>query len=477
MNTNQHTTSSMLDRRRFLTTAACGFGGIALHSMMAEMAQAASPLALRAPHFPARAKRVIFLFMQGGPSQHDLFDYKPRLARDHGQRMGVTNEQEGVSTVGIDKYLTLGPMAKFSPRGQSGMVMSDLLPHLASVADDLCLLRSVQTDNNAHAIATLQFQTGATTDVRPSMGAWTSYGLGTENQDLPSFITIRPDSDVRTYGSAFLPAAHQGTAISNVPTNPKQAAIRHLFNPETTPAVQRRELDFVQALNRGTLARTGSDAQMEGVIESFELAFRMQAETPKLVDMSGESKATLELYGIGNPATDGTGRACLLARRLSEAGVRFVQVGIPGWDHHGNLRDELPKTCATMDQPAAALIKDLKRRGLFDDTLVLWSGEFGRTPWSQDLSGTAPIDKHGREHQPESFCAWLAGGGVKGGLTHGTTDDFGFRGVENNVHLHDLHATMLHLLGLDHTRLTHRYAGRDFRLTDVYGEVVKEILA
>ncbi len=468
--------TSKLSRRKLLCTAACGFGGLALQSMLADMAQAASPLAVRSPHFPARAKRVIFLFMAGGPSQHDLFDYKPRLVRDHGQRMGVTNEQEGVSTVGIDKYLALGPMAPITPRGQSGMMMSDLLPNLASVADDLCLLRAVQTDNNAHAIATLQFQTGATTDARPSMGAWASYGLGTENQDLPSFIAIRPDSDVRTYGAAFLPAAHQGTGIMDIPTNPKQSAIRHLFNSDATRESQRRELDFVQSLNRGTLARAGSDAQMEGVIESFELAFRMQAETPKLVDMSGESKATLELYGIGNPTTERNGRACLLARRLSEAGVRFVQVGIGGWDHHGNLREELPRSCSGMDQPVAALIKDLKRRGLFDDTLVLWSGEFGRTPWSQDLSGTAPIDKHGREHQPESFCAWLAGGGVRGGLTHGTTDEFGFQGIENKVHLHDLHATLLHLLGLDHTRLTFRQAGRDFRLTDVFGTVVHEIL-
>ncbi len=477
---NTYTSFPPLNRRHFLRSATCGFGGLALSSMLADLTQAAtSPLALRAPHFAARAKRVIFLFMGGGPSQHDLFDYKPLLARNHGKPIGLANKDVPRLTngLGFGNYLAMGPMAPITPRGQSGLMMSDLLPHLATVADDLCLLRTLQVDNSAHGQATVQFHAGSSTDARPSMGAWVSYGLGTENQNLPSFVAIRPQADVRTYGAAFLPAAHQGTAITNVTADPKQAPIRHLFDPETTREEQRRELDFVQSLNRGMLARSGADAQMEGVIESFELAFRMQAETPKLVDLSGESKATLALYGIDNPKTEANGRACLLARRMSEAGVRFVQVSIGGWDHHGNLRAELPQACATMDQPVAALLKDLKSRGLLADTLVLWSGEFGRTPWSQDFSGTAPIEKHGREHQPESSCAWMAGGGVKGGLTYGTTDEFGYRPVENKVHLHDLHATMLHLLGLDHTRLTYRHAGRDFRLTDVYGEVLTDILA
>jgi Protein of unknown function (DUF1501) len=463
------------NRRQLLRTAACGFGSLALQGMLTSLAHAAaSPLAVRAPHFAPRARRVIFLFIQGGPSQLDLFDPKPLIKRKHGEKISPPVDGNKV-TIGVDKYLALAPVAPVRPRGASGMMMSDLMPHLASVADDLCLLRAVHTDNEAHAPATLQLHTGASIDARPSMGSWISYGLGTENENLPSFITIHPDSDVRTYGAGFLPAAHQGTPV-NVSAG-KDAAIRYLVDRESTPAVQRRRLDLVQSMNRRLLSRVESDPWMEGTIESFELAFRMQTETPRLVDLSGETEATRDLYGIGRSETERHGRACLLARRLSEAGVRFVQVTIGGWDHHGNIRGALPQSCASSDRPVAGLIKDLKSRGLLDDTLVVWSGEFGRTPWSQDLSGTSPIDTHGREHQPESYCAWLAGGGVKAGYTHGDTDDFGFLPVAGKVHLHDLHATMLHLLGLDHTRLTYRHSGRDYRLTDVEGRVVKEILA
>ena len=402
------------NRRQFLRRSALGFGGVALNAMLADLAKASSnPLALRTPQFGAKAKRVIFLFMAGGPSQHDLFDFKPRLAKTHGQRVGVTNLPIGIP-VGTDKFLTLGPIGKFAPRGESGMVISDLMPHLHGIADDICLLRGMTVDNPAHDLASLQFHTGAINDVRPSMGAWVSYGLGTENQNMPSFVSIQPGSDVRLYGSSFLPASHQGTVISGVPTDAKTSAIRFLNDPSTTTDVQRRQMDLVQSMNRRLLGRVQHDAQMEGMIDSFELAFRMQAETPKLVDISQESKATQELYGIGKEPTDKAGRACLLARRLSEAGVRFVQVTLGGWDHHGDIRGNLPKTAAQADQPCAALIKDLKSRGLLEDTLVIWSGEFGRTPWSQDLSGTAPIEKHGREHQPESFAAWMAGGGVRG---------------------------------------------------------------
>jgi len=465
------------NRRHFLQTTACGFGGVALQAMLADVARAAqSPLASRPPHFSPRAKRVIFLFMAGGPSQLDLFVPKPRLLRDHGQRVGVTNLPRGIP-VGTDKFLTLGPATKFVPRGQSGAVISDLLPHLAGVADDLCFLHGMQVDNPAHDLATLQFNTGVINESRPSMGAWVSHGLGTENSNLPSFISIFPGSDVRERGSAFLPAAHQGTVIGNIPKDPKESAIRFLNDPETTPAAQRREIDLVQTLNRRLLNKVAEDRVMEGVIDSFELAFRMQAETPKLVDLSGETADTLNAYGVGEKTTDKNARACLLARRLCEAGVRFVQVTIGGWDHHGNIREALPRTCAEADQPVAALIADLKQRGLLEDTLVVWSGEFGRTPWSQDLSGTAPIEMHGREHQPESFTAFLAGGGVKSGISHGVTDEFGFQVEEGRVHIHDLHATLLHLLGLDHERLTYRHAGRDYRLTDVFGNVVREILA
>jgi hypothetical protein len=458
-----------------LRAAACGFGSVALQGILSSLARAAGgPLTAHEPHFAPRAKRMIFLFIQGGPSQLDLFDPKSLITRKHGEKIRPPVDGNKV-TIGVDKYLALAPIAPVRPRGDSGMMISDLMPHLASVADELCLLRAVHTDNEAHAPATLQLHTGVSIDVRPSMGSWFSYGLGTENENLPSFITIHPDSDVRTYGAGFLPAAHQGTPVNL--TAGKDAAIKYLVDNESSAAVQRRRLDLTQSMNRRLLKRVETDRLMEGMIESYELAFRMQTETPGLVDLSGETRATQELYGIGRPETDRHGRACLLARRLSEAGVRFVQVTIGGWDHHGNIRGALPASCAGSDQPVAGLIKDLKSRGLLDDTLVVWSGEFGRTPWSQDLSGTSPIDTHGREHQPESFCAWFAGGGVKAGYTHGETDDFGFRPVAGKVHLHDLHATMLHLLGLDHERLTYRHSGRDYRLTDVEGRVVKAILA
>jgi Protein of unknown function (DUF1501) len=468
-------TSGRCDRRQLLRATACGFGSLALQGIMSSLARAAAgPLAAHVPHFTPRAKRVIFLFIQGGPSQLDLFDPKSLITRKHGEKIHPPIDGNKV-TIGVDKYLALAPIAPVRPRGASGMMISDLMPHLASVADELCLLRAVHTDNEAHAPATLQLHTGVSIDVRPSMGSWFSYGLGTENNNLPSFITIHPDSDVRTYGAGFLPAAHQGTPVNVTAGN--GAAIKYLVDDESSGPVQRKRLDLIQTMNRRLLERVQVDRQMEGMIESYELAFRMQTETPGLVDLSGETRATQDLYGIGHPDTDRHGRACLLARRLSEAGVRFVQVTISGWDHHGNIRGALPISCAGSDRPVAGLIKDLKSRGLLDDTLVVWSGEFGRTPWSQDLSGTSPIDTHGREHQPDSFCAWLAGGGVKAGFTHGATDDFGFRPIAGKVHLHDLHATMLHLLGLDHERLTYRHSGRDYRLTDVEGRVVKEILA
>jgi hypothetical protein len=417
---------------------------------------------------------VIFLFMAGGPSQPDLFDPKELLRRKHGESIAPPVDPT-LETVGTDRFLALAPIAPVRPRGQSGTMISDLMPHLAEIADDLCLLKAVHADNNQHAPATLQFHTGTQTEVRPSMGAWIDYGLGTENDDLPGFVTIHPDADVRTYGSAFLPARHQGTKLV-VPTNPGQSPIDNLRDPAGRPAVQRERLDFVQRMNRRLLAQSQADAAMQGMIESMELAFRMQTRAPEFVDLSGESQATLDLYGVGDKQADRNARACLLARRLSEAGVRFVQVTMGGWDHHGDIAGALPASCRQTDRPVAALVKDLKARGLLDDTLVIWSGEFGRTPWSQDLSGTAPIGKHGREHQPESFVSWMAGGGVRAGLTHGETDDFGYQGVAGRVHLHDLHATIMHLLGIDHTRLTWRHAGRDFRLTDVYGTVVKEIL-
>jgi hypothetical protein len=460
-----------LSRRFLLRTASIGFGGLAL----ADILQAASgSQAARGPGFVPKAKRVIFLFMAGGPSQHDLFDPKEFIRQKHGQKIDSPLRKE-VLQVGTEQYLALAEAAPVKPRGESGMMISDLLPHLSSVADDICLLRGVNADNPQHASATNQFHTGVFTEVRPSMGAWISYGLGTENQNLPSFVSIHAPG-VRTYTSGFLPAQHQGTPLT-VPLDDKTLPIENLRNASATDAIQRQRLDLTKRLNQRLVDELHGDANMEGMIQNMELAFRMQTTTPQLVDLSKESKDTLELYGIGGKESDKHGRACLLARKLSESGVRFVQVTMDGWDHHGDIRGNLPRLCRQTDQPVAGLLKDLKQRGLLDDTLVLWSGEFGRTPWSQDLSGTAPIEKHGREHQPESFCAWMAGGGVKGGFTWGETDHMGYNVINGKVHIHDLHATMLHLLGVDHTKLTFNQVGRDFRLTDVHGSVVREILA
>ena len=459
-------------RRALLQGAACGFGALAL----ADILHAASdPAAAIAGHHPARAKRVIFLFMGGGPSQHDLFDPKEFIREKHGQKIDSPLRPE-VTQVGTEKYLALDAMAPVKPRGQSGTMVSDLMPQLAEIADEICLLRGMNADNPQHASAVNQFHTGVFTEVRPSMGAWIGYGLGTENRDLPGFVSIHAPG-VRTYGSGFLPARHQGTPLT-VPLDDKTLPIENLRNVSASDAVQQRRLDLTRQLNRELVQRLQGDANMEGMIQNMELAFRMQTNTPQLVDLSKETPETFDLYGIGSgKASDKHGRACLLARKLSESGVRFVQVTMDGWDHHGDIRGNLPKLCEQTDRPVAGLIRDLKRRGLLDDTLVLWSGEFGRTPWSQDLSGTAPIDKHGREHQPESFCAWMAGGGIKAGMTWGETDHMGYNVTSGKVHIHDLHATMLHLLGIDHTRLTWNHLGRDFRLTDVHGSVVKEILA
>ena len=455
-----------------LQRTACGFGALAFHDLLqAAVTPAAAP---HANGIPPKAKRVIFLFMQGGPSQIDLFDPKTFINERHGKSIDSPLRKE-VTQVGTEKFLALGTQAPVRPRGRSGMMISDLLPHLATVADDICLLRGMNADNPQHAGATQQFHTGTFTEIRPSMGSWISYGLGTENQNLPSFVTIHPGG-IRTYDNAFLPANHQGTPLT-VPASAQSLPVENLRNVSESEAIQRKRIDLIQRMNRQLKSDVVGDESMEGMIKNMELAFRMQTTTPEIVDLSKESKATLDLYGVGGKDTDKFGRACLLARKLSESGVRFVQVSIGGWDHHGDIRGNLPKLCAQTDQPVAALLKDLKSRGLLEDTLVIWSGEFGRTPWSQDLSGKSPIDKHGREHQPESFCSWMAGGGIKAGLTYGESDEMGYRTVDGKVHVHDLHATILHLLGVDHTKLTARHLGRDFRLTDVYGEVVKEIIA
>ncbi len=468
-------------RRAFLRSSACGFGSLALNAMLQEQSAAsqsthksASPLSVKDTHIPARAKRIIFLFMSGGPSQMDLFDYKPRLAKGSGDTLPYELPSTE-ATVGLENTRLLGPISGFRHAGNCGLHMSNLLPHTARHADDLCVLRAVTGDSPNHPVAIRQLHTGNLFDVVPSMGSWFSYGLGTENQQLPSYITILPREGERNYSSAFLPAIHQGTAIQHLGSQPDKAPIRNLSDTSLSKSVQRRRIDLIQQMNRRQLNRLEADQQMEGVIESFELAFKMQTVTPPLVDFASETKATLELYGIGEKPTDTFGRQCLLARRFAEAGVRFVQVSLDGWDHHGKIASGLRSKCAESDKPVAGLLTDLKFRGLLDDTLVLWGGEFGRTPHTQQNNGAS--EPPGREHNPHGYTMWMAGGGIKGGIVHGTTDDFGYHAVDGEVHINDLHATMLHLMGIDHERLTYQHHGRPFRLTDVAGNVVNEIIA
>lgn len=469
-------------RRDFLRQSACGFGALALAAICRKQAAgAAGASPSQEPHFKPRAKRVIFMWMQGGPSQMDLFDYKPRLEKDSGEPapFALPSNRE---VPGIANSRLLGPMAPFVRRGESGLLMSEMLPHLGGVADDLCVLNAMEAEAEAHAPAVRLLHNGHTQLVRPSMGSWVYYGLGTENESLPGFITICPNlagdgGSVQLYSNAFLPAAYQGLPIGRS-NDAKNATVNYLTDDSIPPAEQRKQLDYLQRMNRAHLEQLETDRRMEGVIESFELAFRMQTEAPDLLDLSGESEATKKLYGIDEKETDNFGRQCLLARRFAEAGVRFIQITDNGWDHHANIQGGLPKRCKAVDQPIAGLIRDLKARGLFEDTLLVWTGEFGRLPQFQDLSdGEKGPETYGRGHNPYGFTAWLAGGGVQRGLVYGKTDEFALRAVEDKVHIHDLHATMLHLLGLDHERLTYRYAGRDFRLTDVHGRVVKEILS
>jgi len=457
-----------------LQQCGCGFGYLAFTSLFADLANTAlaadkNPLVPKAPPLPATAKRVIFLFMHGGPSAVDTFDSKPLLTRDHGKVMPV----RAGDLIAPNSKLLASPWA-FERRGQSGLEISELFEEVAQHADDLCLIRSMHTDGQAHGQAVLKLHTGHETQLRPSMGAWIIYGLGTENQNLPGFVTISPsvfNGGPQNYGSAFLPAVYQGTPIGRDNTPLSQAQIRHIKNPDMSLEEQRAQLDLIQEMNREHLLQAKLDAQLEGVIESYELAFRMQTEAPKLTELEDESEATLGLYGINETPTDNFGRQCLLARRFAEKGVRFIQVNHAfKWDQHANLKRDHERNAREVDKPIAGLLTDLKQRGLLKDTLVLWGGEFGRTPTAQGAMD-------GRDHNPHGFTMWLAGGGAKGGFSYGATDDYGYRAAENKVHMHDLHATILYLLGLDHKQLTYRYAGRDYRLTDVKGNVVKGIVA
>lgn len=473
--------SPSLPRRTALKSLASGFGYLAFASLAQEAAArdaspATDPIASKATHFPARAKRVIFLCMNGGPSHVDLFDYKPLLGAHDGGQVP--------DSVLAGNQSLMGSPFQFSQHGQSGQWLSELSPHVAKHADDICFIHSMHTDLPNHSQAFLQMHTGSFQFIRPSLGAWSLYGLGTENRNLPGFITLNPPSDnggAQNYGSAFLPAVYQATKIGTNQIPGFYAALmgidkepgpplKNIANAQLTPQMQREQLDLIRDLNTSKLERDGYHPEIEGAIQSFELAFRMQDEVPELLDVSSESQATLDDYGIGaGLATDIFGKQCLLARRLAEAGVRFIELTAPKhWDHHFVLQKTLPEACQATDQPVAALLADLKARGMLDDTLVVWAGEFGRTPYAQ--SGT------GRDHNNKGYTLWMAGGGVKGGTRYGATDDLGYQAVENPVHIHDWHATILHLLGLDHKRLTFNYAGRDFRLTDIYGNVVHEII-
>jgi hypothetical protein len=450
--------NSFVSRRGLLKSAACGFGYLALADLCARAAAADSTNALapKPPHFKPKAKRVIFLFMAGAPSHVDTFDFKPKLQADDGKSLDGKNGRK----------LMKSPF-KFTRHGKAGLWLPDIFPNLANHADQLCLLNSMVTDAAVHPQATIQMHTGTFRSLRPSMGAWALYGLGTENAELPGFITINPAGGAQSYGSAFLPASYQGTRIDGA--GPKGGGrVANIENPRLTAELQRKQLDLLASLNRSKLQQDQVNPELEGLIQSYELAFRMEGAVPVVMDLSTEPEATRAAYGIGEQGTDNFGRQCLLARRFAEAGVRFIELGFGGWDHHNDLHARLTANAHAIDKPIAALIGDLKQRDLLKDTLVVWGGEFGRTPAAQKSDG--------RDHNATGFSMWMAGGGVKGGYRHGATDEHGVQAVENKMHINDLHATMLYLLGLDHTKLTYQYSGREFRLTDLAGVVAKDLI-
>lgn len=490
-NTMQNQTSLCYrSRRQMLRQSACGFGALAFAGLHASKLQAdldqrpridspdsrINTLTARPPMFAPRAKRVIFIFMQGGPSHVDSFDFKPELLASHDKEIDFTGVRFG--TFGQkSKRKLMKPLWKFRQYGETGRYVSDLFPHMAGQVDKFCMIHSMHTEGVAHGPSTLFLHTGATNLVRPSIGSWITYGLGTENQNIPGFITINPSSSKggpRNYSNAFLPTIFQGTAVGRAGQPVANAKIRHIQNRDLTAPQQRRQFDFLQALNSAQSAHWQREDQLEATIASYELAYRMQMNAPGLMDLSSETEATMKMYGIDEKVTEDFGRQCLLARRMAEADVRYIQINYsdestnPRWDQHSNMPKHADHARA-VDKPVAGLLADLHQRGLLEDTLVWWGGEFGRTPFMQG--------KDGRDHNPRGFTVLLAGGGTKPGYSHGTTDEIGHHAVTDKVHMHDLHATILHLLGMDHEKLTYRYAGRDFRLTDVAGRVVKEIMA
>ncbi len=463
-----------ITRRWFFKECGVGLGTIALHSLLQDTATAASssvanPLEPCPAPFLGKAKRVIYLFMAGAPSHLELFDYKPQLAKFNGT-VPPAELLKGYRAAFINPNATLlGPKFKFSRHGQSGLELSEVIPHLAEVADDLTVIRSMATDAFNHAPAQIFMNTGSQQFGRPSFGSWVTYGLGSESMDLPAYVVFStggkgPSGGASNWGSGFLPTVHNGVLFRNGPE-----PVLYLNNPAGVDAVlQRDTLDTVRSLNERHLGVVG-DPEIGTRIASYEMAYRMQSSAPDLMDLSRESRETLELYGA-EPGKTSFANACLLARRLVERGTRFVQIFHESWDHHGGLTGGLKAECGKTDRASAALIKDLKQRGLLDDTIVIWGGEFGRTPMVQG-------GDDGRDHHPNAFSMWVAGGGFKPGIAFGESDDFGFNAVKDRVHVHDLHATLLHQLGFNHEKLTYRFQGRDFRLTDVFGEVVSGLLA
>jgi hypothetical protein len=466
-----------LTRRDMLLRCANGFGAVALSALLAEDGAAAapppvrdrSPLAPRPSHFKAKAKSVIFLFMDGGPSQVDTFDPKPRLDREHGQPIKMKVEPTQFNNVGT----VLKSPWKFARHGQSGIPVSALFPHVATCADHLAVVRSMVANFSEHTNGNYFLHSGHGQQGRPSMGAWVTYGLGSECRNLPGFVVLSsgmiPPGGLDCFGSGFLPASYQGSLFQR-----GRQPVADLTPGEAKPSLQTGKLALLRKLDSAVVERLGRDDKLESAIANYELAARMQTAVPELMDLSRETRATHDLYGIGDKETEVFGRQCLVARRLVERGVRFVELlcqnlGHDRWDQHSNLRGGHARNARAVDKPIAGLLKDLKARGLLDSTLVVWAGEFGRTPMAQGSDG--------RDHNPFGFSIWLAGGGVKGGTIYGATDEYGYHAVENKVEIHDLHATMLHLLGMDHKKLTFRFGGRDMRLTDVHGEVVKGILA
>lgn len=457
---------NLIARRWFMEKCGVGMGSLALSSLLSA---ATDPMAPKQPHHKPKAKNVIYLFMAGGPSHIEMFDNKPMLAKFDGT-LPPADLLKGYRAAFINpNSKLLGPKFKFARHGQAGTEISELLPHTAGIVDDLCVVKSMVSDAFNHAPAQLLMNTGSMQFGRPSMGAWSVYGLGNESKDLPAFVVFSsgakgPSGGSSCWGSGFLPSVYQGVQLRN-----SGDPVLYLSNPRgVDPATQRESLDTIQAMNREHLAATG-DPEIATRINSFEMAYRMQSSAPELMDLSKESKATLDSYGI-EPGKPSFAYNCLLARRLVERGVRFVQLYHEAWDQHGALVSGLKKNCKDTDQACAALVKDLKQRGLLEDTLVIWGGEFGRTPMVQGGSD-------GRDHHPNAFTMWLAGGGTKPGMVLGESDELGFNVTKDKVHVHDLHATCMHLLGFDHLKLTYRFQGRDYRLTDVHGNVVEKMLA